>query len=244
MDARRAGHARPLRYVVAGFALSALLCPTLVYGWLGMPRLGLSGSAVANVAASGWPGCCVLPGAVGRRGAAAVRSRGAAGAGGDGSRPSVRTLAFQACFVSAAAVAARFGRRRRRRHQVVCSCGVSLRWCWIRWRCGAVLGRGGARRRPSRACEVGRVAGDDLLDGSRRRRWPRCSRRGRRRCLGLFTSDDSVLDAIGVPWWFLVAQLPIAGVVFALEGGVARLRVTPGSCGTRLWPVRSSASCR
>jgi Na+-driven multidrug efflux pump len=34
----------------------------------------------------------------------------------------------------------------------------------------------------------------------------------------LFTSDRSVLDAIGVPWWFLVAQLPIAGVVFALDG--------------------------
>ena len=42
--------ARPLRYVVAGFALSAVLCPTLVYGWLGLPRLELAGSAVANVA--------------------------------------------------------------------------------------------------------------------------------------------------------------------------------------------------
>ena len=35
---------------------------------------------------------------------------------------------------------------------------------------------------------------------------------------GLFTDDRSVLDAIGVPWWFLVAQLPIAGIVFALDG--------------------------
>ena len=34
----------------------------------------------------------------------------------------------------------------------------------------------------------------------------------------LFTDDRSVLDAIGVPWWFMVAQLPIAGVVFALDG--------------------------
>ncbi|MGA9375721.1 MAG: MATE family efflux transporter, partial [Mycobacterium sp.] len=40
---------RPLRYVIVGFGISALLCPLLVYGWLGMPRLGLSGSAVANV---------------------------------------------------------------------------------------------------------------------------------------------------------------------------------------------------
>ena len=35
---------------------------------------------------------------------------------------------------------------------------------------------------------------------------------------GLFTDDRSVLDEIGVPWWFLVAQLPVAGVVFAIDG--------------------------
>src|SRR6185312_10143604 len=40
---------RPLRYVVAGFAVSAVLCPLLVYGWLGMPRLEVAGSAVANL---------------------------------------------------------------------------------------------------------------------------------------------------------------------------------------------------
>ena len=27
-----------------------------------------------------------------------------------------------------------------------------------------------------------------------------------------------MLDSIGVPWWFMVAQLPVAGVVFALDG--------------------------
>ena len=27
-----------------------------------------------------------------------------------------------------------------------------------------------------------------------------------------------MLDEIGVPWWFLVAQLPVAGIVFALDG--------------------------
>ena len=34
----------------------------------------------------------------------------------------------------------------------------------------------------------------------------------------VFTDDSSVKDAIGVPWWFMVAQLPIAGIVFALDG--------------------------
>ncbi|EUA90189.1 DNA-damage-inducible F DinF domain protein [Mycobacterium ulcerans str. Harvey] len=49
---------RPLRYVVAGFGLSALLCPLLVYGWLGLPRMELAGSAVANLVGSGWRRCC------------------------------------------------------------------------------------------------------------------------------------------------------------------------------------------
>jgi Na+-driven multidrug efflux pump len=35
---------------------------------------------------------------------------------------------------------------------------------------------------------------------------------------GVFTDDGSVLDQIGVPWWFLVAQLPVAGIVFGLDG--------------------------
>jgi Na+-driven multidrug efflux pump len=34
----------------------------------------------------------------------------------------------------------------------------------------------------------------------------------------LFTDDRSVLAAIATPWWFLVGQLPLAGVVFALDG--------------------------
>lgn len=35
---------------------------------------------------------------------------------------------------------------------------------------------------------------------------------------GLFTDDRSVLAAIGVPWWFMVVQLPFAGIVFAVDG--------------------------
>ncbi|MGH3636766.1 MAG: MATE family efflux transporter, partial [Mycobacterium sp.] len=34
----------------------------------------------------------------------------------------------------------------------------------------------------------------------------------------LFTDDRSVLAMVTVPWWFLVAQLPVAGIVFALDG--------------------------
>ena len=35
---------------------------------------------------------------------------------------------------------------------------------------------------------------------------------------GLFTTDRAVLDEIAVPWWFLVGQLTVAGIVFALDG--------------------------
>jgi Na+-driven multidrug efflux pump len=35
---------------------------------------------------------------------------------------------------------------------------------------------------------------------------------------GLFTSDAAVLDEIVAPWWFMVGQLTVAGVVFALDG--------------------------
>ena len=49
---------RPLKFVVFGFAVSAVLCPLLVYGWLGMPRLGLPGSAVANLVGQWVAACC------------------------------------------------------------------------------------------------------------------------------------------------------------------------------------------
>jgi len=210
--------ARPLRYVVAGFALSALLCPTLVYGWLGMPRLGLSGSAVANVAGQWLAGllfCRALlaEGVPLRLDLAVLRAQVVMGRD-----LVVRTLAFQACFVSAAAVAARFGAAAVAAHQVV----LQL-WSFLalvldslaiaaQSLVGAALGAGLLAHAKSVAWRVtifSTVAAAALAAvfavGSSA--LPR-----------LFTSDDSVLDAIGVPWWFLVAQLPIAGVVFALDG--------------------------
>jgi len=210
--------ARPLRYVVAGFALSALLCPTLVYGWLGMPRLGLSGSAVANVAGQWLAGllfCRALlaEGIPLRLDLAVLRAQVVMGRD-----LVVRTLAFQACFVSAAAVAARFGAAAVAAHQVV----LQL-WSFLalvldslaiaaQSLVGAALGAGLLAHAKSVAWRVtifstvaaGVLAAVFAVGSSA---FPR-----------LFTSDDSVLDAIGVPWWFLVAQLPIAGVVFALDG--------------------------
>ncbi|MCV7423356.1 MATE family efflux transporter [Mycobacterium yunnanensis] len=210
--------ARPLRYVVAGFAVSAVLCPVLVYGWLGAPRLGLSGSAVANLVGQWLAGLlfcrALLVEAVPLRldltvlRAQVVMGRDLV----------VRTLAFQACFVSAAAVAARFGAAALAAHQVV----LQL-WSFLalvldslaiaaQSLVGAALGAGLLSHAKSVAWRVGifsTVAAAVLAA---------IFALGSSALPRLFTSDESVLDAIGVPWWFLVAQLPIAGVVFALDG--------------------------
>lgn len=209
---------RPLRYVVVGFAVSAVLCPLLVYGLLGAPRLGLAGSAVANVVGQ-WLAAAMFCRALFvervplRLQPSVLRAQVVMG------RDLVlRTLAFQACFVSAGAVAARFGAAAVAAHQVV----LQL-WSFLalvldslaiaaQSLVGAALGAGHLPHAKSVAWRVTVfstvaagllallfAAGSSVLPG-------------------LFTQDRSVLDEIGVPWWFLVAQLPVAGVVFALDG--------------------------
>jgi putative MATE family efflux protein len=209
---------RPLRYVVAGFGASAVLCPLLVYGWLGLPRWGLAGSAVANLVGQ-WLAALLFGGALLaervplRVDVAVLRAQLAMARD-----LVVRTVAFQVCFVSAAAVAARFGAAALAAHQVM----VQL-WTFLalvldslaiaaQSLVGAALGAGEVVRAKWVAWRVsafsllaaGLLAGVLAVGASAVPRW--------------FTGDRSVLAAIGVPWWFLVAQLPFAGIVFALDG--------------------------
>ncbi|WP_127782382.1 MATE family efflux transporter [Rhodococcus sp. X156] len=210
---------RPLRYVVVGNAVSAVLCPVLVHP-VGM---GLTGSAVANVVAQVLAAALFLQ---------ALR-REAHTQPGVRLRPQpalmwaqlvlgrdllLRSLGFQLCFLSAAAVAARFGAASVAAHQVVlqlwnfvalvldslaiaaqalvgAALGASrtasaraLAWRITRW--SAVLGVGLA---------LAFAAASGLL--------PR-----------VFTADTAVLAEIPKAWWFLVAMMPVAGVVFALDG--------------------------
>ena len=130
----------------------------------------------------------------------------------------VRTMAFQACFVSAAAVAARFGAAAVAAHQVV----LQL-WSFLalvldslaiaaQSLVGAALGAGYLAHAKSVAWRVtffSTVAATLLAA---------VFAIGSSVLPALFTDDRSVLDEIGVPWWFLVAQLPVAGIVFALDG--------------------------
>jgi len=209
---------RPLRYVVIGFAVSAMLCPLLVYGWLGLPRWELAGSAAANLVGQ-WVAALMFGRALLVEGVplginwSVLRAQLAVGRD-----LFMRTVAFQACFVFAAAVAARFGAAAVAAHQVVLQLwnflALALDSLAIAAQSlvGAALGAGQAAHAKSVAWRVtafSAVAATVLAAvlGAAANVLP-----------GLFTNDRAVLDAVGVPWWFLVGQLPIAGVVFGLDG--------------------------
>lgn len=209
---------RPLRFVVLGFGLSAMLCPLLVYGWLGLPRLGLSGSAVANLVgqwvAALFFGAVLLAERVPLRPDRTLLSAQLA----MGRDLFVRSLAFQVCFVSAGAVAARFGVAALAAHQVVLQLWTFLALVLdslaiaAQTLVGAALGAGDTEHAHSVARRV--TAFSTLAAGM----LAAVFGIGASVLPRLFTDDGSVLAAIGVPWWFMVAQLPIAGIVFALDG--------------------------
>lgn len=209
---------RPLRYVVIGFGLSALLCPLLVYGWLGFPQMGLAGSAVANLVGQ-WLAAllflwALLSERVPMRAQPAVL-RAQVTMGRD---LVLRTMAFQACFVSAGAVAARFGAAAVAAHQVVLQLWNFLALVLdslaiaAQSLVGAALGAGQLAHAKSVAWRV--TAFSFLASAALAVMFAV----GASVIPSVFTDDRSVLDAIGVPWWFMVAQLPIAGIVFALDG--------------------------
>ncbi|NDK90909.1 MATE family efflux transporter [Gordonia desulfuricans] len=217
---------RPVIYVVVGLSVAAVLVVGLVHGVGFFPRLGLDGSAVANVIGQGITGLLFATRVVRERVTGADRPWAAfaprwsvIGAQLRMARDLiVRSLSFQICFVSAAAVAARFGVAQVAAHQLVLQLWdfVSLFLDSVAIAAqalvGAALGAGSvavARSVARRVTIMSAVAavlmaclfalGSSVV--------PR-----------VFTADDAVLAAIGVPWWFFVGMLPLAGVVFALDG--------------------------
>jgi putative MATE family efflux protein len=210
--------ARPLRYVLAGNGLSAVLCPVLVHlaGW------GLTGSAVANVAAQVVAAGLFLRALWTEHRAHGVPLR---------PRPAkvlaqlrlgrdlvLRSLAFQACFVSAASVAARTSPAAVGAHQVVLQLWTFLSLVLdslaiaAQSLIGASLGAGRAGEARGLAGQVTRYGlllgiGTGLLFGALAWTLPLA-----------FTTDPAVLAEIPHAWWFFVALQPVAGVVFALDG--------------------------
>jgi len=209
---------RPLRYVLVGVGVSAVLCPLLVFGWLGLPRLGLTGSAVANLVGQ-WLAAALF-------GYALLSERVSLRLRPDVLRAQLtmgrdlvlRSLAFQVCFLSAGAVAARFGAAAVAAHQVVLQLWNFLALVLdslaiaAQSLVGAALGAG----EPAHAKTVARRV--TVYSAAAATVLAAVFALGSGVLPAVFTADHAVRDQIGIPWWFMVAQLPIAGIVFALDG--------------------------
>ncbi|WP_103383520.1 MATE family efflux transporter [Pseudonocardia dioxanivorans] len=217
---------RPMRYVLAGNGLSALACPVLVHGIGGWDGWGLEGSAVANVGAQVVVAALFLVALLRERSAApgddpvSLRPhlrliRAQLGLGRD---LVLRSLSFQACFLSATAVAARFGAPSVAAHQIVLQLwtfqSLTLDAVAIAAQAlvGSALGAGGVGRARAVAGQIARygtVIG--LLCGIAFAALyfvlP-----------GVFTQDAAVLAVVPVAWWFFAALQPVGGLVFALDG--------------------------
>lgn len=205
---------RPLSYVVGAFTLSAILCPILVYPM----GFGLVGSAIANAVAQTLAGLLFIRALVAERvdlrpqpavmGRQLVVARDLL----------LRGLAFQACFLSATAVVARFGTTALAAHQIALQlwllCALALDAVAIAAQSlvGAELGAGRgsqARSLAGRIAVIGGVCGAALgvLIGA-----------GALVVPGWFTADPAVHEQAMIAWpWFVVMQ-PLGGVVFALDG--------------------------
>ncbi|WP_328397492.1 MATE family efflux transporter [Nocardia sp. NBC_00416] len=209
---------RPLTYVVLGLGLSAVLCPLLVHGPAGLPRLGLPGSAVANVVGQTVTAGLFVGALVRARVPLAPRLAVMRAQLVLGRDLIVRSLAFQACFVSAAAVASRFGAASVAAHQLVLQLWnfLALTLDSLAIAAQTLVGSAlGARNAGSARAVARRVTG-----------WSEIFALGLAAVFAagaalippLFTEDPAVLDRTGVVWWYFVALIPVAGVVFALDG--------------------------
>ncbi|NLG56623.1 MAG: MATE family efflux transporter, partial [Rhodococcus sp.] len=193
---------RPLRFVVAGLGLSAVLCPMLVHGLWGAPRMELDGSAVANVVGQSLTAALFVGALVAEKAPLRPQATIMLAQVVMGRDLILRSLAFQACFVSAAAVAARFGAAAVAAHQVVLHLwnlvALTLDSLAIAAQTliGAALGggRSAAARQLARQITVwstGFAVWLAVLFAAGHHVMPR-----------LFTSDADVLGQMGSAWWF------------------------------------------
>ncbi|WP_262365387.1 MATE family efflux transporter [Gordonia sp. OPL2] len=214
---------RPVVYVVVGLSVAAVLVVGLTHGVAGFPRFGLPGSAVANLVGQGLTGILFAQRVIREARRSGVRrlgpDRAVIGAQLVMARDLVvRSLSFQVCFLSAAAVAARFGVEAVAAHQVVLqlwefmSLFLDSLAIAAQSLVGAALGGGavGVAVGVARRVTVVSLIAATIMAGA--------FALGAELIPRLFTSDPEILDAIAVPWWFFVAMLPIAGIVFALDG--------------------------
>ncbi|HEY2793410.1 MAG TPA: MATE family efflux transporter, partial [Micromonosporaceae bacterium] len=205
---------RPLRYVLCANVLSAGLCPLLVY----VAGLGLAGSAIANVCAQLTVGTLFVVALVRERvplrpHPALIRSQLVVGRD-----LVIRGGAFQACFLSATAVASRFGPAALSAHAIAlqlwlfCSLAMDAVAIAAQALIGAALGGSHAdeaRALGRRIALIGLGCGCAfalvILAGAHALpRW--------------FSPDPHVYAQAAIVWPWFVAMQPVAGVVFAVDG--------------------------
>ncbi|MEH1054035.1 MATE family efflux transporter [Micromonospora sp. CPCC 206171] len=205
---------RPLVFVLAPNLLSALLCPLLVYP----AGLGLAGSAVANAVAQTVSGALFAAALVRERVSLRPRPRLIRQQLALSRDLLVRGVAFQASFLSATAVAARFGAAAVGAHQIALQLwfftALVLDALAIAAQAliGAALGAGdaaGARALARRFALLGGVAGIGFAV---------LIAAGAGVVPSWFSSDPQVREQAMVAWPWFVAMQPLAGVVFALDG--------------------------
>jgi putative MATE family efflux protein len=209
---------RPLLFAVCGLLVSGVLCVLLVHGLLGAPRMGLAGSAVANVVGQIVTAALFLTALAAERGALAPQPAVLAAQLRAGRDLVLRSLAFQACFLSAGAVAARFGAAAVGAHQLAVQLWGLLANVLdsLAIAAQALVGAALGADRPALATGL----------AWRITRWSAvfalllaavCAV-GHTLIPRLFTTAPDVLAQAAVVWWFLVALIPLGGVVFALDG--------------------------
>lgn len=204
---------RPLWFTLAGVVPGAVLIPVLV------GEFGLPGSAMANVAGVTVTALCFLT-------ALAREHRGSWLPDWSIMRRQLvmgrdlilRSLSFQVAFVSAAAVAARFGTSSLAAHQIL----LQL-WNFItlvldslaiaaQALTGAALGRGtvDVARQVGRRVTLYSLVFAGVLGA--------VFAAGAGGIPRLFTTDAAVLETITGPWWLMIVMIILGGVVFALDG--------------------------
>ena len=205
---------RPLRILLGANALSAGICPLLVYP----ADLGLEGSAIANVVGQGIAAALFLL-ALRRERVGWRPERSTLRAQLVTARDlGIRTFAFQVTYLTAAAVASRIGTAQIAAHQIALQLWTFLALVLdsvaiaAQSLVGERLGRGDpdeARIAARRIGEFGLWLGIAfaVVLGCGYAVIPR-----------LFTSEHVVIEQAQVAWPWFVATLPLSGLLFALDG--------------------------
>jgi putative MATE family efflux protein len=205
---------KPLVYLIASNIVSAALAPLLVYGF----DMGLNGSAYANVVGQIFAAALFLQALVRERVSLRPYRQGMIEQLGAARDLGIRTIALEATFLSATAVASRLGPEQVAAHLIAIQLWYFLALTLDAFAIaaqaliGELLGADeivAARATARRLCELGAIVGA-IFGGIILAGWRIIPR--------LFTNDEDVVQATGAAWIWFGGMQPIAGVVFAIDG--------------------------